>query len=47
MNSLFRCQRHAVTQNKIDCARHFHALTNLNILRYHIPYIAIPAIPCC
>lgn len=47
MNSLFHCQRHAVTQNQIDCARHFHALANLNILCYHIPYIAIPAIPCC
>lgn len=45
MNSLFCCQRHAVTQNQIDYARHFHALTNLSILIYHIPCFTTFTIP--
>lgn len=47
MNSLFHCQRHAVTQNKINCARHFHALINLSILIYHIPCFTTFTIPRC
>lgn len=47
MNALFRCQRHAVTQNQIDYARHFHALTNLSILIYHIPCFTTFTIPRC